>query len=451
MSKHNTLAFDRPTYVDLSVLALAVLYFSRGWLDRGIPGGDFPGNVAWFWEIKRALFQDHVFSMWNPFWFNGGSRILIVSKLLGFLLPLPLSFLGDIYALKFTVILFHVFAGFTMYRFCLFLTKDRDAAFLGALCYCIHPVYVLESALHGHVEVSLYYAFVPVIFQFYITALREKRAHVIVLAGLSIFLGLWVNNEGSFVYIYESLPKSSLEGSPPWRNAKNNFIVSLLVLAVPLLLGAFFIIPGLVDRDLHAFFPDDYVRQAIRDFSFRNPLYLINRDGALLSRLADAQPFMTSWGGLLYLGLVPLVVVIGHALFSPRSRSSYLPLYVTILALSWALSFGGYPIIEGISQLIRIPSTFAVVLAVIALFLVANYVSRRLRSDLRRDRANGGKAGSADSVPSSAVSDSVKLRNMLIVLVIALLVLPLFRILRHVVPLYSHMRNPLWFYITPGV
>ena len=181
------------------VLAFAVFLFTRGWLDQGLPGEDFPGNVAHVQELRRNLAQNGTFSQWSSTWFNGQPRTLLFAKLLSTLIPLTLSFLGPIASLKVALVFFHFLSGLAMFVLLGGMIRNRAIRTLGAVMYAVHPMALVETAQRGHLEVSLYYAVVPLVFWLAQRMFSRQRYTDSLLLGLMMAAGLWLNNEGSFV------------------------------------------------------------------------------------------------------------------------------------------------------------------------------------------------------------------------------------------------------------
>jgi len=87
-----------------------------------------------------------------------------------------------------------------------------------------------------------------------------------------------------------------------WQTVKPLLALSCLTLIVGLSLSAFFLVPAVMERGLHHLFPPGYPEQAIQTFSYRNPLYLFDRNGTVSGWLGDLPKEMRIFPGQLYAG-----------------------------------------------------------------------------------------------------------------------------------------------------
>jgi tetratricopeptide (TPR) repeat protein len=426
--------------------------FTRGWLDAGLPGEDFAGNVAWVWELRRAIFGSGDFSGWCPQWFLGNSRALISSKLLSFLIPVPFTFLGPVASIKAALVLFHILSGIGMFYFVRYLTGRAAAGFAAALCYCLNPMYIIETAMRGHLEVSLLYAFVPPLFHAYTKTLREESTRAALVTGLLLALCLWVNNEGSLVTLPFLLAVLSSEAYRRWlalreegkaETTKEALLQTIgplarlsgIVMLVGICLSLFFIVPAMAERRYHHLFPPGYTDRALETFSYRNPLYLIDRDGAVSARLGALPEPMRVFPGQLYVGLMALLLAACALAVRDRTVRGIAGAYLALFAAAFSFSFGKHSIWDSLLALspvkgLQLLGSFILFLAPCGVILV---LWLRGFDQLKQISKAKWKLISLAAVVSF------------------FLFTPTFAVLRAAVPFYTHSRSSLWFFMTPGV
>ena len=141
-----------------------VFLFAKGWLDDGIPGEDFAGNVAHVQELLDAAARQGTVGPWADRWFLGQPRTLLFARQLGALIPSAFWFLGPVGSIKFALALFQFFAGLSMWALLGDVVRRRSARWLGAILYAVHPMVIVETAQRGHMEVSLFYFAAPLVF-----------------------------------------------------------------------------------------------------------------------------------------------------------------------------------------------------------------------------------------------------------------------------------------------
>jgi len=443
-SRHSALHIH--LLLHLPLLALLVLFFALPWLDAGLPGEDFPANVAWFADISKWILGRGLDQWWAPDWLMGTSRTLIFSKMFGFVLALPFHAFGPEAALKLTtLVLFHIASGFSMWlllrRYCL----GPAASLMGAVFYTLSPVYLLETATHGHFEVSLYYAFVPLILWAFDHALESQSLRWSTLTGLIAALGLWVNNEGSAVtlpfLIFPYLQRlafrwNSREQSETfWAVLGRSAFIPVCATVSFIFCSAFFLAPALLEQKDHYLFHPSYIRQSILEFSYRNPLYLLDRSGMLLAHFTDLPEGMRAFSGQLYPGAVALLLALFGLAWRREGRYKRLPrVFLAIGFVGLLLSFGGYSVLDSVVPLCRTARMRDLALG--AIFLASLAIV---------------PVGFLFRYQAMALCRRCLTFLPLIVALLVVLSIPWFRILSFIVPIYSHMRAPIWFFITPVV
>ena len=48
---------NRPLYMDIFFILGIVFFFTGSWLNTGLSGEDFPGNVSLIWNFKKIMAQ----------------------------------------------------------------------------------------------------------------------------------------------------------------------------------------------------------------------------------------------------------------------------------------------------------------------------------------------------------------------------------------------------------
>ncbi|HUT25159.1 MAG TPA: DUF2723 domain-containing protein, partial [Sumerlaeia bacterium] len=422
-----------------------------GWLDQGLPLEDFPGNAAHVWEIRENIREEGWLSQWCPRWFNGQPRTLLFAKFLSVLPPLLLSFLGPVVSIKVALVAFHLLSALSMYILLGIVTSDRAVRSVGAVMYAIHPMAIVESAQRGHMEVAMFYAAVPLVFWMAQRTFAAASRASAVLLGVFMSVGLWINNEGAFVtypflliFLGASILQSwkeGADGTSSQKRARLRFsmwprcLCLLVALGTCLGLCAFFWLPALAEHSYSNLFKPEYIEKAIGQFSYRNVLYALNRNGGLFAWFDDLPKDCVLFGPHLYLGVTPIVLAgLGLALRGGRSRVPQLAWFL-MAWLAFALSFGPLSIIESLEGLFASSAfrSFAMNAFSVALFLgviLAFFLFRPAARHLMSRRS-----------------------EIVLLLVILFLgaAIPWFRLLRLLVPVYREMRSPLWFFITPCV
>jgi len=447
-------------YLDLALIALLVLFFAKDWFKEGIPPSDFGIYATWTWYLRKSLLETHRLVSWSPYWFNGGPFLVVANSFLCyFVFLLPSLFLDLTVAIKLTVVVSHILSGWTMYFLTQHLVADRDASLLASIAYALHPAHIATSALHSHLERSLFYCIIPLFYLAYLKTLeRHQRKHVL-LAGL--FLGIMSllcvqYTTGTGLGLASLFLITLIRQVLGCRQAKLTATLkamvvvswpiirdSLLIILIGLGLAALWFIPLLMAWDLQGPFSPSYVETLIPYMSLDNPLMLLDRWGALLKD--DASPSMIypsgvpTWMagpylGMFYLGLSLLALLaVGLPLHSDERTKHVLPLLAVLLTGLW-LSMGPYslyetlfspdgPFQETLPRLALSPETAAI--AALGGLTILGLAIRLRHTPWRRTG-----------------------RVLLILLLLspALLLLKPFMLLRGIIPIVARMRFPLRFF-----
>ncbi len=450
-------------YLDLGLIALLVLLFTKDWFKEGIPIGDFGTYVTWTWYLRKSLLETHRLVSWSPYWFNGGPFLVVTNSFLSyFVFLVPSLFMDLVLAIKFTVVVSHIFSGWTMYFLSQRLVADRDASLLASIAYALHPAHIATSAFYCHLEYSLFYCVIPLFYLTYLETLeRHQRKHVLLagfLLGIMSLLSVQytiVTSLGlAFLFLITLIRQAlSCQGelsAPPraepvealktmaavsWPIIRDSLFIALIGLG----LAASWFIPLLMAWDLQGPFSPDYVKTLIPYMSLDNPLMLLDRWGVLLRGKASPSMIYPSglptwmagpYLGVFYLGLSLLALLaVGFPVYSDRRTRHALPLLAILLAGLW-LSMGPYSLYKVLSLLdSHLPrptfsseTSFIFILAGLTIFGLA----------IRLRQASWRKV--------------IRVLLALLAFSPALLLLKPFMLLREIIPIVARMRFPLRFF-----
>jgi hypothetical protein len=454
--------------VDLSLIALLVLFFAKDWFKEGIPIGDFGTWVTLTWYLRKSLLETHRLVSWSPYWFNGSPFLVVTNSFLSyFVFLVPSLFLDLTLAIKLTVVISHILSGWTMYLLSQRLVADHDASLLASIAYALHPAHIATSAFYGHLEYSLFYCVIPLFYLTYLKTLEGHQRKHTLLSGL--FLGIMsllsiqytlVNGLGlAFLFLITSIRQAmgycqskltAASGAELVEALKAMIITlwptirdSLLIILIGLGLAASWFTPLVMAWDLQGPFSPDYVEPLIPYMSLDNPLMLLDRWGSLLR--VNTTPSMIypsglpTWMagpyvGMFYLGLSLLALLaIGFIGYSRERAKHALPL-LAILATGLWLSMGSYSLYE---ILFPRESSLRETLPKLALSPETSTIA-----------ALGGLAAIGLAIRLWQVLWCKGGRVLLTLLVFspALLFLKPFILLRGIIPIVARMRFPLRFF-----
>lgn len=435
IDRYSSVIIERPYYIDCCTICGLVLFFSLDWLCPQIPSDDFPGNVSLLWFFRTA-FEQGDFPLWCQTWFCGFPLTMLYSKFFSFFLCLPYAAVfGDFLGLKLALITGHILSGIVIYFFVLYLIKNKGSALLGALIYCLHPIYISETAQKGHLEVSLFFIFVPLAFWSIWQVTQKPTMKNVVWSATIIMLGLWTNNEGAVsVYPFLIVPFLflSLRNRKTLSQLKNMWAGFGFVVVISLCLSAFFIIPVFLDLGQLNSFTPEYVTKTVEQFSLKNLLYFVNRDnviGSLFNSTALKGLFV--FGGDFYCGLVPLLLGLIYLFLRPHKRDDVFLFSLLLFTLSMFFSFGPYTL-HGVvlkfvdaAEIFDSGTVFVTFLGLLPLVFGACFLLCRQRCSLTY-RAY---------IKMAAIS-------------LAIACIPFYSLLTWAVPFYGHSRSPQWFFIS---
>ncbi|MBI4778185.1 YfhO family protein [Candidatus Desantisbacteria bacterium] len=437
--------FSRSVQIDRLIIIGIILLFCGIWLFKGCPERDFLGNIPHLWYVKNALMEFGCLPGWCHWWGCGVPTTFLNSIILSHLMITPFTFIFNyIDAQKIVMLLFHILAGFSIYHFALYILKDQDAALFAGCIYPIAPIYISISALWGFPTISLSYAFVPFLFFLYTKVLREPHAKNTLLCGIFSFLMFWLDNERTltmfpflaFIFLFETYQQ--------WRTLRSlniilkNIVQSSIIATIAGGLSAFFLIPVLIEGKFHKLFSEDTILRCIDEYTLKNLLDLIDREGIISTWLANSG--ITGHESIYYIGIVLLALGIAAFLFrktlSPSVRN-YPSLFFCCTLMGVWLSFGSASVYERMLFIIKKADVmpWVIVGVVIASGLLIYWIY------LKWVKIKGEK------------QPTVRMRRNIIVLLTIIagaalfLFFKPFMLLRDLIPVYSHMRTPGYFMV----
>ena len=432
-------------YIKISLILIAyqiiIFFWGKYWLTDIMPPNDFAGTVAVVSEMHDSV-VNFDFSNWSPRRFCGSTNAILGGSLnwniIGYL-PFTLFFSIE-QSIKIAVLFYLGLAGASMFWLCNLLTKQALLSFWAGLAYMICPVFVFPLCTAGHINLAPFFAVLPIIFLSLWRLCEQPGLRHLFWAAVFIILGIWIDAERAFtslpfLYLFflikDGLPNKNTVGTWSIRTA---WLIGAGLLAF--LLGAFFIIPMTLDGRNLAFFPEPILQSCREMFGMNNMLYLIDRNGWLMSKLAPYLPDRDRADtGNYYLGLS--ILVLAGSFFLTKKKIGYLRwlpgLGLILLGAIWSAS-GIYSLHENFSGQMYtlyhhltyaddhpylLPAVFVALAGIVILLL---YLRHKLH------------------FPATS---SLKL-TLIIGLLLAVFYLPLFRLLS-LTSLYSHMRNPGYF------
>ncbi|MBC7225071.1 MAG: hypothetical protein H5T59_12500, partial [Anaerolineae bacterium] len=323
----------RRAWVDAAFLAVAVLWFTRGWWQEGLPIGDFQGSVAWAWYLWESLREWGRVPAWSPYWFNGGTFLILFAPLASFLSLPFVALWGVVAGFKVVCLAVAVLSAWAMYAVALRVLKDRDAALVAALVYAIHPFHLGEVTFYGHIEATMGFASLPFLFYGYWRALEGAHRRWLVvtacfLAGTLLAIGVEFTVLLGLGLVWLFLWWA---GGRAWRGWREGDGVpwgvlgwglgrSVAIVLAAAGLAAFWLLPFWEAVPHSAFIrPEESHAFALRA-ALDNPVLLVDRAGHFLLRTAPERVLVDAYGlpeqgaapylGLFYLGGAALALAL---------------------------------------------------------------------------------------------------------------------------------------------
>ena len=349
-------------------LAVALLYcgwLGWHWLPLSYSDKELAASASRVWDIKTELTTHHQLAWWTPNFMSGSSYAINHSR--GFyLLPwLAFSAFTDLASAGKLVALLAIFASAVAMYFCArhFLRQDW-AAVLAALAYMLHPEQLIRAAGAEHITICLFFPFIPLLWLTFARMLETGQRREVALFALTGVFALWTDNKQAVVnfpflagyLIFWLWPKERRQNLPSLARMFG------LLAALGVALGAFIVIPGLIEMKQIKLFTGDPLAGWQKNYAFRSLFALVDRDGATtkatlsaaMTRLQTHPPTTQAEVDAIrhvfglqmdspekYAGLIFLVALAATALWNYRRQNRNLFwFFVGMLLLSIMLATG---------------------------------------------------------------------------------------------------------------
>lgn len=435
----------------LHILGILVLYeviiffYGRVWLGDLLPPGDFAGGVTVVAELKDLLSQGS-FGNWSMLRFGGCPNTLLWSFLDWWAyVPFALWF-SPVMAVKVAALFYFGLAGAAMFALAWHFTRKSLLSFWAGLAYMLSPIFMFSVARAGHTNFPPFYAAQPLVFWTLWRLVSQPQKSRLALAALAVMLAVWIDTERAFtalpvmfiltaiMALYQS-PVISTGGVLRYLGRQTAWLSGAAALAF--LLGAFFLLPAMIESRHIALFGEKVLQDSRAIFGLNNPLYLLDRNGWLVGKLAGYLPGRDCYdAGNYYLGLSTMLIAAAVCL--TRRAGDHRVHFAKValvgsICLIWIASGASSIYANLSSQMIKLyqhleygrehpyllPSVALIIIGVIVFF-----------GWLRIKRG---------------CSQISPLRIALISgLALTVLYVPVFPLLAHL-PMYAHMRNPGFF------
>lgn len=421
------------------------IWFGRAWLAEGLPGGDFGGNVAYQWHLKKSLAETGRPPAWSQYWFCG--QPLTVVQPGPWFLPF-MTVLDPIQSIKVGCLVYFGLSGWLMYLLVLYLTGSRSAAYLGGLFYSVHPIHVSVTAWTGHPNFGPFYLWPPLLF-LALVGLARRITYVRTLLLALVVAAMAVSDVermvtvllpaivGALIYVRLAPgPDREERAKRFWRYTGT--LAGGCALAV--VLSMWFIGPVVAESPYMTLFSPEVREESVHYFSLQNPVHLIDRAGGMVERWSSYVPGEFTYNkGFLYLSLTIVGLAIA-AWLSSRSGEQRRLLWagLAISATAVWLAGGMYSVYNRLAALatslyrspeyleqrsLEIP-ILAGTLATCGLLLIAwHWLKARRNPDV------------------SAMAP----RSLALIVLVAAGIFISPAVLFRYVPFLNHMRSPSWF------
>ena len=295
----------QPTRLGLwFVLAAALLYCAwLGWQWLPLPYSDheLSASASRVWDIKTELVTHHQLPWWTPNFMSGSSYAINHSR--GFyLLPwLAFSAFTDLEtAGKLMALLAIVASGLAMYGCARHFLRHDWAAVLAGIAFMLHPEQIIRAAGAEHMTICLFFPFIPLLWLTFARLLEIGCRREICLFALVAVFAMWTDNKQAIIH-FLFLAGYGIYWFWPGERRQNpaSFLRTFSWLAlIGLTLGAFIIIPGLLEARYVKLFAGDPLADWQKNYAFRSLFALVDRDGTttkatlngIMTRLQTSPP-----------------------------------------------------------------------------------------------------------------------------------------------------------------
>lgn len=316
----------------LSGIGLILFFFYDWAFNEVIPPNDFPGGASLMWCLNDLINQEGTIPLWNPWWFNGCSNMLVLSQGLSTgILLIFVKIFGVFKGLKAAVLIFMMFSFVGMYAFCNRIMHRKIPAFVSALVYVFFPLQISSGITTGHNVVSMFFAFIPVAFFIFEYHYKKQSALSASLVGLIAAMIVFFENEKGLILCV------MLAFWVIFRGKIKSFILPMLI---ALGLTAFFTVPLAEELGYYALFPKDRISIDKVEFAAPKIISFFDRFSKLIEKLPKTKTIdLVSFSGFHYITMAATLAASAAllllALGRGRSKNHGSTLYF------YTLFFGG--------------------------------------------------------------------------------------------------------------
>lgn len=250
---------------------------------------ELAASASRVWDIKREIVQHHFLPWWTPYYMSGSSYGLNYAR--GFyLLPWILfsAFTDLLTAGKLTALTSIFGSAIAMYFCARHFLKNEWAAVLSALAFMLHPEQLIRAAGAEHITISLFFPFIPLLWLTLSRMLNSNTFRDTFVCALVAVLTWWTDNKQAFLQ-FVFLFSYALYWLWPRRKQWQPTVRTCGVLAVMGIgLGAWVIVPGIVESKYVKLFLGDPVAAWQKTYSFKSLLGLADRHGTITSNIVQA-------------------------------------------------------------------------------------------------------------------------------------------------------------------
>lgn len=273
------------------VLACALAYcawLGWHWLPLGYSDHELAASASRVWDIQQEWRTHGTLPWWTPNFMSGSSYGLNYAR--GFhLVPwLALAPFFNLAVAGKLMALIAIFAGgLGMYGCARYFLKHDGAATLAALAFLLHPEQLTRAATQEHMPIISFIPFVPLVWWTFARALDDGRWRHVLVCALVVVFAMWADVKQLVVQ------GVFLTGYLVWwcwpRRAEIRaaLLTCAKITGAALALGAFIIVPGLVEQPHIKLFEGDPIAAWQRNYSLHSPFALVDRNAAVTRLAAD--------------------------------------------------------------------------------------------------------------------------------------------------------------------
>lgn len=276
--------------ITLTVSLFYAAWLGAHWLPLDYSDQELAAIVSRVWDIKRELVEHNHLAWWTPYYMSGFSYGLGHAQ--GFYL-IPWLLLSTVTSLqvagKLIALASIVASAGAMYFCARHFMKNEWAASLASLAYAFHPQLLYRSGGTEHIGpggAMMVFPLFPLVWLFFAKALESRSYRDVFWCAVTMVWLAWVSYKLAFVlsvflmaYLIYVL----------WKIRRNNEWLAGarsagLIGATALALGAFLIIPLLMETKHVSLFPEAQLKGWQRSYSFKSLLALVDRNGLVTEK-----------------------------------------------------------------------------------------------------------------------------------------------------------------------